>query len=95
MKQANATSHPRASILTAARKRLQLETVRRKAAETSLMESRQHYGQLLVKSGLMKEQLRKLSLRILLARKEERKHISCELHDDITQILTGINGRSA
>ncbi|HBC88429.1 MAG TPA: hypothetical protein DCZ94_15885 [Lentisphaeria bacterium] len=95
MKQANATSHPRASGLAAVRKRLQLEIVRRKTAETSLIKSQQHYDKLLTQSHLMQDQLRNLSRQILIAQEEERKHISRELHDDISQILTGINVRLA
>lgn len=39
----------------------------------------------------MQEQLRKLSHRMLQVQEEERKHISRQLHDEITQILVGIN----
>ena len=39
----------------------------------------------------MQEQLRHLTHRILHAQEEERKRISRELHDEITQVLVGIN----
>lgn len=81
--------------LTAARQQLQLEIVRRKAGDLALRASQQHYDKLLADSRLMQEQLRHLSHQVLLAQEEERKHISRELHDDISQILTGINVRLA
>jgi signal transduction histidine kinase len=43
----------------------------------------------------MQKQLRHLSHEILKAQEDERKKISRELHDEISQILTGINVRLA
>lgn len=95
LKQPDATPHPRAAELTAARQRLQQETVRRKAAEAAFKKSQQRCRQLSVQSLVLHEQRRRLSREILMAQEEERKHISRELHDEISQILTGINVRLA
>jgi signal transduction histidine kinase len=81
--------------LTDAKKRLRRETARREAADSGLRKSQKHYDALLTESRLMQEQLKHFSHQILLVQEEERKHISRELHDDISQLLTGINVRLA
>jgi signal transduction histidine kinase len=77
----------------AALRRLKREIARRKAVQTALVKSEQHYGQLLAKSRHMQEHLRRLSHEILTAQEEERKKISRDLHDQVSQTLTAINVR--
>jgi len=81
--------------LAALKKRLQKEIAKRKSVEISLKESQQHYDALLSESRCVQEQLRNLSHRVFLVLEEERKHISRELHDEISQILAGITVKLA
>jgi len=75
--------------------RLKLEIVKRKAAEAGLIESEKHHRLLLQQSRDMEQRLRHLSHQILSAQEEERKLISRELHDQIAQMLAGINAHLA
>jgi len=77
--------------LSVSNEELKKEIVQRQAVEKALKASEQHQCRLLEKSHRMQEQLRHLSHCIIQAREEERKRISRELHDDITQTLVGIN----
>ena len=81
--------------LAASNMELALEITQRKVAEAALKKSENHYSQLLEKSELLQEQLRRLSRQVLSAQEEERKEISRELHDVVAQTLTGINVRLA
>ncbi len=81
----------RLEALAVANRELSQEIVRRQAVEKSLKNSEQRQSQLLEESRQMHEQLRHLTHRILQAQEEERKRISRELHDEITQVLVGIH----
>jgi len=81
----------RTEALTVTNRELTREIVRRQAVEEALKTSEKHQSQLLEQSRHMQEQLRHLSHQMLQAQEEERKRISRELHDEITQTLVGIN----
>lgn len=76
-------------------KKLRLEVVQRKVVTAALRKIEHHYAQLLAESYRMQQQLRHLSHQILVAHEEERKKISRELHDEVGQILAGVNIRLA
>lgn len=74
---------------------LKREIDQRKRMEESLRTSEQVTSALLEESHQMQEELRHLSHQLLTAQEEERRRISRELHDVISQTLTGINVRLA
>ncbi len=91
-----ANAEQRMSIaLAAANRRLQREIALRRAAREELKRSQKHYRSLLVQSRNIQAELRHLSRHVLWAQEEERKEISRNLHDEIAQVLTGINAHLA
>lgn len=85
----------RAAALVAIRRQLQHEARRCAVAEGALEAKTRHYRELLEKSRLMQEHLRRLSHEILSAHEEERRKISRELHDEVGQILAAVNVKLA
>jgi PAS domain S-box-containing protein len=81
----------RLDVATATNSKLQLEIIRREAVEAALKQSEGNAQRLLRESIKMQRQLRNMSHRILQVQEEQRKEISRELHDQITQTLIGIN----
>jgi len=81
----------RLEILSATNRELKTEIMKRQAIEAALKKSEQYKSQLLDESRRLHGQLRDFSHRIIETREEERRVISRELHDEITQLLVGIN----
>lgn len=77
--------------LAASNRELKAEIVQRKEAEEALRKSEQHHVELLRQSRVMEQKLRRLSHQVISAQEDERKKISRELHDQIAQMLAGIN----
>jgi signal transduction histidine kinase len=83
----------RMEALAVSNQQLKREIARRQTVEEALKSSEQHLSQSLEQSRRMQKQLRDLSHRILKVQEEERKRISRELHDEISQALVGISVR--
>jgi len=81
----------RLDVLATSNEVLRREIAQRCAAEQALKNSERQLSQRLDEAHHMQAQLRHLSHQLLQAQEEERKRISRELHDDITQTLVGIN----
>jgi PAS domain S-box-containing protein len=81
----------RIDILGATNRKLQGEIIRRQAVELSLRKSEQRAHQLLGHSRHLQNKLRQMSHQILLVQENQRKEISRELHDEISQLLLSIN----
>ncbi len=67
------------------------DIVRRRTVEASLRKSERTKDRLLTESRRLHVQLRQLTRQIITAQENERKHISRELHDDVMQLLVGVN----
>jgi PAS domain S-box-containing protein len=89
-KQAEAAQH-RIDNLAATNQHLEAEIVQRQATESALKKSEQRAQQLLERSRQLQKKLRNVSHQILLVQENQRKEISHELHDEISQLLLSIN----
>jgi PAS domain S-box-containing protein len=89
-KQAEAAQR-RIDLLAATNRQLEEEIVRRRAVETALKKSEQRTRQLLGQAHRLQKKMRRFSHQILLVQENQRKLISRALHDDISQLLVGIN----
>ena len=89
-KQAEEAQH-RIDILSATNRMLEEEIIRRQVGETALRKSEQRAHQLLTQSRQLQKKLHHLSHQILMVQENQRKEISRELHDEISQLLLGIN----
>jgi PAS domain S-box-containing protein len=81
----------RIDVLSASNVKLKKEIVQRQAAEKSLQQSQQSQILLLEQAEQQEDLLRDMSHRILCSQEDERKRISRELHDIISQNLIGVN----
>jgi len=81
----------RVDILASINRDLEKEIVRRKTVELALTKSEQQARQLLEQSRHLQKKLSDVTHQILLMQENQRKEISRELHDEISQLLLNIN----
>ncbi len=81
----------RFDVLVASNVELKRQIVRRQATEAAFQLTQQEQAHLLEQSQIQEQLLRDLSRGILGTQEDERKRVSRELHDVISQNLIGIN----
>jgi two-component system sensor histidine kinase DegS len=87
----NLSLRKEARIQAKGKRLLEVEIIRRKAAEVATQKGRAEYQKLFAESLSMQRKLRLLTRQIIAAREEDRKQISRELHDEVVQNLVSIN----
>ena len=92
-KKLNETLHERTSELAVSKRDVKRNILQRKAAEESLKTKNEYYAKLLKESSMMQGSLRSLAHRVLSAQENERGQISRKRHEEIVQVLLGINVR--
>jgi two-component system, NarL family, sensor histidine kinase DegS len=78
-------------ILIATNRTLEAEIIRRQAVEAALSKSEQRTRTLLKRAQQLQRELRTISHQVLQVQETQRKEISRRLHDEISQLLLGIN----
>ena len=78
---------------TVARRTMQLTAANQhlKASILSARKAKEEYRALFLSSQVMQKKLRQVTHQVLTAQEEERKQISRELHDEVVQMLVGVN----
>jgi signal transduction histidine kinase len=92
-KQLNQTLRQRAVESSDSARHLKQGILQRQAAEAALKQSGRHRAKLLAESRRLQQHSRHLTHEILSAQEAEWHKISHQLHDEIAQILLGINVR--
>jgi PAS domain S-box-containing protein len=87
--------HKRIGVLAATNRDLQKEIALRRASEAELKKSEERFRNLLYQSRQLEKRLRNMTHEMLKAQEDQRKKISRELHDEVSQILLSINVRLA
>ncbi|MDD5091290.1 MAG: sensor histidine kinase [Candidatus Wallbacteria bacterium] len=90
-KSSEKSSDGQKSELASVRLQLNREISQRECLQKNLVDLRKNYTRALNETLMQKNQLRHLTHKLLRSVEDERKRISRELHDDIAQILAGIN----
>jgi signal transduction histidine kinase len=89
----NQTLNRRTAALAASHRSLQQGITQRKTVEVALKKSGKHYQKLLKESLALQKHLQLLTHRLLRAQEGNRKRLSHDLQDEISQTLLGINVR--
>jgi two-component system, NarL family, sensor histidine kinase DegS len=93
LKQLNQTLSQRAVESSASARHLKRSILQRQSAEAALRKSGKQRTKLLEESRRLQQHSRHLTREILSAQEDEWQKISHQLHDEIAQILLGINVR--